>query len=80
MESVNPQAHAAIDAQSIDERYFTTLTIAIPQNKIKLAGELMSRFRDEFMAEMTGDLQPPDEIYHLSMQFFRATEKPIRKS
>lgn len=74
------RAHAAIDAQSIDERYFTTLTIAIPQHKIKLAGELMSRFRDDFMAEMTGDLQAPDEIYHLSMQFFRATEKPISNS
>jgi uncharacterized protein (TIGR02147 family) len=71
------RAHAAIDSQSIDERYFTTLTIAIPQSKIKLAGELMSRFRDEFMAEMTGDMQTPEEIYHLSMQFFRATEKTI---
>ena len=74
------RAHAAIDAQSIDERYFTTLTIAIPQSKIKHAGELMSRFRDEFMAEMTGDQQVPEEIYHLSMQFFRATEKPISKN
>ncbi len=71
------RAHATIDSQSIDERYFTTLTIAIPQSKIKLAGELMSRFRDEFMAEMTGDMQTPEEIYHLSMQFFRATEKTI---
>ena len=56
------RAHAAIDTQSIDERYYTTLTIAIPQSKIKLAGTLMSRFRDEFMAEMTGDkLQPESE-------------------
>ena len=73
------RAHAAIDTQSIDERYYTTLTIAIPQSKIKLAGTLMSRFRDEFMAEMTGDKLQPEEIYHLSMQFFRATEKPISK-
>lgn len=73
------RAHTAIDTQSIEERYFTALTIAIPRSKIKNAGELMSRFRDEFMAEMTGDQQPPEEIYHLSMQFFRATEKPISK-
>jgi uncharacterized protein (TIGR02147 family) len=73
------RAHTAIDQQAIDERYFTSLTIAIPRSKIKIAGELISRFRDQFMAEMTGDEQTPEEIYHLAVQFFRATENSISR-
>lgn len=69
------RAHQAIDRQTVQERYFTTLTLPVPKSKIAQASKLIGQFRDEFMRQISEDGDTPDEIYHLAVQFFRATDR-----
>jgi len=71
------RAHQAIDRQEVSERYFTTLTLAVPRAKIPLAGSLIGQFRDDFMTSMGDVNETADEIYHLAVQFFRATDQAV---
>jgi hypothetical protein len=73
------RAHTAVDRQSLSERFFTAMTVSVPRAKIATARKLITQFREEFWRAMNteGDA-PPDEVYHLAVQFFRSTENPIQ--
>lgn len=72
--------HKAIDAMKltpIEKRSQTSLTIAIPQNKLPLATEMINNFRREFNRVMS-DSVSKDEVYQLVLSFFPLT-KTIQK-
>ena len=67
------RAKAALDAQSVDERDMTTLTLAIPTSKIPEAKKMIRAFRRRFCSAM--DQGKCDEVYSLAISFFRTTQK-----
>jgi uncharacterized protein (TIGR02147 family) len=69
------KAHAAIERQPMDERYFTGLSLPIPTAKLGEARRLIAEFRDAFLRQMGAET--PDEVYHLAVQLFRLTPEPI---
>jgi uncharacterized protein (TIGR02147 family) len=70
------RATRAIDRQSLDERYVTSLTIPVPVSRIAAASRKIAEFRDAFAREMAESHDGGEEVYHLNVQFFRATEEP----
>jgi uncharacterized protein (TIGR02147 family) len=72
------RAHAAIDRQAMNERYFTSMTVAVPRSKIATAKKLITQFREDFWKAMGDEGETPEEVYHLAVQFFRSTEKPTQ--
>jgi uncharacterized protein (TIGR02147 family) len=69
------RATRAIDQQSLTERYVTSLTIPVPVARLAEASRRIAEFRDAFAREMAAAKDGGEEVYHLNMQFFRATEE-----
>lgn len=65
-------AKEAVTSQAVDERYFSSTMVAIPHDKMELAGRLISEFRTRFVGEMTGGRM--DRVYHLGVHFFKVME------
>jgi uncharacterized protein (TIGR02147 family) len=71
------RANQAIDRQPVGERYFTSVTVAIPAAVIPEINDKIKSFRDELMTFLREQKVADDAVYHLSMQFFRATPEPL---
>jgi len=67
------KAYNAVERQSVDERFLSTLTFPVPAHKLNEARQLIAEFRDQFVSTLRTQNEPYDEIYHLNIQFFRAT-------
>jgi len=66
-------AKNALNEREIDERDFSTITMAIDPAKMSIAKERIRRFQDELSDLMeTGNRS---EVYRLSMQLFPLTQK-----
>jgi len=63
------KAREALDAQTMDERDISGITLAIAPDKIDLAKEEIRRFRRR-MAKCL-DTKRPSSVYQLNIQFFR---------
>jgi uncharacterized protein (TIGR02147 family) len=67
------KAEAAVEGQTIDERDFSGVTLAIDVKKIPEVRELIKKFRRDLVKlAKTGTNQ---EVYHLGIQFFKTTQK-----
>ncbi|MBX7232726.1 MAG: TIGR02147 family protein [Bdellovibrionales bacterium] len=70
------QAKKALKEQTVDERDYSTLTVAIPKKMIPLLKEKIKLFRREFNKACEEELisQGGDEVYSLAIQFYRVTK------
>lgn len=70
------KASAAITSQNVNERHLSTLTTAIHKKDLKKYGEFIEKFKQEFnlMNLNNNKLNKPDEVYALTMQFFKLTK------
>lgn len=67
------RAHAAIDRQEMAEMFFAGLTIPVPSSRLPEIKQRIADFRDQLAASLGEERASADEIYHLNIQFFRAT-------
>lgn len=63
----------AITQQHFKERILSSVTFAVNTKNLTKAGELINKFRDEMMLLL--ETPPLDEVYQLSVQLYRVTEK-----
>lgn len=68
------KASQAMAFQSSDERYGSSSTLPIKVKSVNRAKKLIQKFRSDFIQEIS-DHTHGEEIYGLSMQFFRLTQK-----
>ena len=61
-------AKESLQENSIHERDFTHISLAVDPNKMSMAKELIRKFQDEFAKLVESDTQT--EVYRLSMQYF----------
>ncbi|MGE3975094.1 MAG: TIGR02147 family protein [Bdellovibrionales bacterium] len=66
----------AIETQSVEEREFQSFAVSVPESKVKLAKEMIRKFRTQFYEAMTAE--KGDMVYQTSIQFFRLTESPSK--
>jgi uncharacterized protein (TIGR02147 family) len=66
----------ALEKVPLSRREFQSFAISIPDAKVSLAKELIRKFRSQFAKAM--GVEPGDEVYQLSIQFFQLTESPAR--
>lgn len=59
----------ALDLYSTDDRSQSSITMAIPKNKMKIAKKMIKDFRREFMAKMQSG-KNREKVYQLSVSFF----------
>lgn len=69
------KANEAISLQSINERDFSTLTVAVRKADLAFVADRIKAFRRSLDAELSAISGPADEVYSLAMQFFRLTTK-----
>jgi uncharacterized protein (TIGR02147 family) len=73
------KALVAIDKQSVEERDISTITLAINDKNIDQFRELIKKFRRGMDQAATAEAMlsstPANELYCLSIQFFRLSEK-----
>jgi uncharacterized protein (TIGR02147 family) len=69
-------AEEAVKSQSVHEREFQALAIAVPHDKIALAKEMIRQFRAKFIQAIVPEDASADHVYQLNLQFFRLTESP----
>jgi uncharacterized protein (TIGR02147 family) len=67
------KAETAIEAQTIDERDFSGVTLAIDVSKLNDAKELVKKFRRDLIKLAKTDAN--QEVYHLAIQFFRVSQQ-----
>lgn len=69
-------ADQALDAIPLERREFQGFSIAIPDEKVPLAKEMIRKFRSQFAQAMSGD--SANQVYQMNIQFFQLTESPAR--
>jgi uncharacterized protein (TIGR02147 family) len=74
--SVMTFAEAALDESPLERREFQSFSIAVPDEKIALAKEMIRKFRSQF-AKAMGD-EAGDQVFQMNIQFFQLTESPVR--
>lgn len=67
------KAKDALPHQSVDEREFGALLVPVGKHQIPEAKRLIREFQDRFSEELGADLVK-DEVYALSVQFFRLSD------
>jgi uncharacterized protein (TIGR02147 family) len=70
------KAIRALNLQSVEERDFTTLTLAFSKNQMKEAKEELKKLRREFVKKF-GGAASSDSVYCLSFQFFQLTDSKL---
>ena len=69
------KAKLAIEAQSVDEREFGSLTFAVNPKQVPLLKEAIRRFRKRIAQTMASSIgMDPTEVYQLNVNLFRLTE------
>jgi uncharacterized protein (TIGR02147 family) len=66
------KAKQALNLQSIEDRDYTTLTLAFSRGQIKQAKEELKKLRRDFVKKF-GSSEQNDSVYCLSFQFFQLT-------
>lgn len=66
------KAELAIEAQTIDERDFSGVTIAIDVKKLPEVKDLIKKFRRDLVKLAKNESN--QEVYHLGIQFFKTTQ------
>jgi hypothetical protein len=69
------KAQEALVVQPVEEREFGCLTVAIDTADLPLFKKLIRDFRKSFDASAEARRRNRNELYSLSMQFFRVSEK-----
>lgn len=69
------KAIAAIDSQTVDERELHAAFIAVSSKQIAAAKKKLAELQAEFFRAVECEPSKKDELYVVSMQFFRAGEK-----
>jgi uncharacterized protein (TIGR02147 family) len=64
-------AEESLKRETVDQRDFTAVTLAIHPKKISMAKELIRKFQDEFCEQV--ESEEPTEVFRLSMQLFPLT-------
>jgi len=72
-------AKNAIEEQDVSERELQSFAIAVPNEKIDLAKQMIRKFRTQFAEAIGASIGTGDEVYQMNMQFFRLTESPVEK-
>jgi len=67
-------AKIAIDKQGLEEREFQSFTMAVSQEKISLAKEMIRKFRAKLSKAVSGE---GDYVYQTNIQFFQLTKNPM---
>ncbi len=70
-------AIASIERDGIDDRYNSSITMAIDSSRLIPARKLFSKFRDRLCAFL--ESENPDSVYTLGMQLFPVVRKEVRK-
>jgi len=65
-------ARASLEHDSVEDRDFTTLTVATHPNKLKQAKELIRKFQDDMM-HLLEDTKESTEVYRMSIELFPLT-------
>ena len=73
--SILQKATQSLYEQNIEERDLSTLTIAINKEDIPEFKEMIKKFRRDFNHKAMDKKGPYDEVYCLSIQLFRLSEK-----
>ena len=68
------KALTAVREQTVEERDFSSVILAVDKQDLPKAKERIKNFRREFDAEF-GKAKKKDEVYCLGVQFFRLQEK-----
>ena len=71
------KAQHALQAQAVEQRDITGITIAINSEKMSLAKNEIRKFRRK-MAKLL-DSSKPTEVYQLNVQFFKLTQTGVNK-
>lgn len=71
---VNLLAHDAIDRLPLDRRESQAFAIAIPEDKIAMAKEMIRKFRIQFCNAMTAG--ESENVFQMNIQLFQLTESP----
>lgn len=69
-------AKSALEDQSVEEREYQSLSIAIRKDDLELAKEMIKKFRVQFVQTLGLQTREADELYQMNLQFFRLTESP----
>lgn len=69
------KAAIAIEQQSVSERDFSSLMISLNESELKEYKELIRAFRKKINNKAESSTTSKDQIYNLSIQFFRITER-----
>lgn len=72
------RAEQAIDTQSMDERLVSSMTMAVPVDKVAEVKDRIDEFRRELTA-FVGASKSCDAVYHLAIQYFRLDAGPNAK-
>jgi uncharacterized protein (TIGR02147 family) len=65
-----------IDNIPIDRREFQSFALSVPDSKIKLAKEMIRKFRTQFTDAM--DVEPGDSVFQMNIHFFQLTDLPLK--
>lgn len=68
------KAEAALETQSVQERDFSSVVLAVRKKDLPEAQEAIKAFRRQFDAQFS-QATPKDEVYCLAVQFFNLTQK-----
>jgi uncharacterized protein (TIGR02147 family) len=69
------KALSAVDAQSVDERNLSVVTGAVSTEDLPEYNRLIKGFRRKMNSLFEKNKKKSDQVYCLSVQFFRLTEK-----
>jgi uncharacterized protein (TIGR02147 family) len=67
------KAGRALETQPVEERHLSGITMAVNTRQLPWAIRKIARFRREMMAGL--ETGPRDQVYHLSVQLYRLSEK-----
>lgn len=73
------KAIVAMSSQTSEQRYGSSSTIPIKVSSLPLARQLIQEFRTEFNKAVTAP-EDGEEVYGLSLQFFRLTEESVEEA
>jgi uncharacterized protein (TIGR02147 family) len=69
-------ADQALDKVALERREFQGFSIAIADEKVPLAKEMIRKFRSQFAKAM--ESESTNQVYQMNIQFFQLTESPAR--
>lgn len=72
-------ARESLESDTVENRDFTSLTLAFPADRMSEAKRMIRKFEDDFDAEFEGGKSDPTEVYRLCVALFPLTQPKERK-